>query len=71
MLVATVLEELRLGPNLSAFSWVLVMCMAMVGLLGLLFFLWICAIKEKILVTKLSELIGKKCKLLDKVSLPQ
>jgi hypothetical protein len=55
MLVATVLEELRLGPNLSAFSWALVICVAMVGLLCLLFFLWLCAIKEKILARKLSN----------------
>jgi hypothetical protein len=49
-LVAAELEELRPGPNLYAFAWVLVVCVAMVGLLALLFFLWLRAIGKKYLL---------------------
>jgi hypothetical protein len=70
-LVAAEVEEVRPGPNSSAFPWVLVVCVAMVGLLAVLFFLWLCAIREDILTTKISELMEEKCKLLEKVSLAQ
>jgi hypothetical protein len=44
--VETDIEELRSDPNLSAFLWVLVTCVAMVGFLALLFIVWRHAIRE-------------------------
>jgi hypothetical protein len=66
ILGATDPEELRSGPIYSVFPWVLVICVAVaiIGFLTLLLFLWFHAIREKILVIKLSGQMEEKGKVL-------
>jgi DNA repair exonuclease SbcCD ATPase subunit len=70
-LVAADLEELRPGPGPYVSPQSLVICVAVVGFLALLFLLWLCALREKLLTTKLSKLMEEKHQLLEKASLTQ
>ncbi|XP_062061210.1 melanoma inhibitory activity protein 2 isoform X2 [Lepus europaeus] len=80
MVVATLPEDMRPGPNPYGFPWELVICATVVGIFAVLLFLWrsfrsvrsrLYVGREKKLAVKLSELIEEKCKLLEKFSLAQ
>jgi hypothetical protein len=49
-LVAADTQELRPGPNSYVFIWALVTCVAVIGRLALLFFLWLRVIRGKSLL---------------------
>lgn len=80
MVVATLPEDMRPGPNPYGFPWELVICATVVGIFAVLLFLWrsfrsvrsrLYVGREKKLAVKLSELIEEKCKLLEKFSLAE
>ncbi|XP_049622914.1 LOW QUALITY PROTEIN: melanoma inhibitory activity protein 2 [Suncus etruscus] len=78
MVVATLPEDMRPGPNLYGFPWDLVICVAIIGIFAVLLLLWrsfrsvrsrLYLAREKKLAVELSSQIEKKCNLLEKVSL--
>ncbi|XP_054988778.1 melanoma inhibitory activity protein 2 isoform X2 [Sorex araneus] len=80
MVVATLPEDMRPGPNLYGFPWELVICVAIVGTFAVFLLLWrsfrsvrsrLYVGKEGKLALELSSLIEEKCKLLEKLSLVQ
>ncbi|XP_006152409.1 melanoma inhibitory activity protein 2 isoform X11 [Tupaia chinensis] len=78
--VAALPEDMRPGPSPYGFPWELAMCVAIVGFLAVLLFLWrsfrsvrsrLYVGRERKLAVELSGLIEEKCKLLEKFSLIQ
>ncbi|XP_055989744.1 melanoma inhibitory activity protein 2 isoform X2 [Sorex fumeus] len=78
MVVATLPEDMRPGPNPYGFPWELVICVAIVGTFAVFLLLWrsfksirsrLYVAREGKLAVELSSLIEEKCKLLEKLSL--